>query len=252
MPPPSPDAPRSGVRQFVEDYRRLRLAQGFASTDPEFVRRLPFRDVTGRNKGVWRVRALRYALVRVCLALLTDSERVLDLGAGNGWMARRLAGGRRVTALDVDAGATGLGALDDERVARVCAELEALPLAAGSFDVVISAASLHYAVDLPRALAEIARVLRPGGAFILADSPLYPDALARHRAWRRSAAYYAGAEVPHLAQRYRGLTRGELEGAGLFRFVTVSPGVTPWRAVVDGLRGREPGARFPILLGIKR
>jgi len=247
-----PKEPPTSVRQFVEDYRRLRLAEGYASPDPEFVRRLPFHDVTGRNTAVWRVRALHYGIIRACLAFLPRTEEVLDLGAGNGWLSRRLANRHRVTALDVDGGDTGLGALDDRRVARLRAEIEALPLRPASFDVVISAAALHYAIDLPRALAEIARVLRPGGAFLLADSPLYPDALSRHRAWQRTVEYYATAAVPSLAHRYRGITRGELEGTALFQFVTVSPGVWPWRAALDRLRGRPSGARFPVLLGLRR
>jgi SAM-dependent methyltransferase len=248
MSPPQPRPARAtGIRQFVEDYRRLRLAEGLASSDPRFARSLPFRDVTGRNAGMWRVRAVHYALLRGCLALLPRSERVLDLGAGNGWLARRLSGSHRVTALDVDASDTGLGGLDDARVRRVRGDLEALPLAGGTFDVVIAAAALHYATDLPRAVTEIARVLRPGGAFLLADSPFYPSALARHRAWQRTLAYYSGAGTPHLAQRYRGLTREELEGCGRFQFVTISPGVRPWAA----LRGSE-NARLPVLLGRKR
>src|SRR3954470_17351594 len=167
-------AERQGtVREFVESYRRLRLAEGFASADRRSARQLPFRDLTGRNRGIWRIRAVHYALIRGCLALLPRSERVLDLGSGNGWLARRLAGDHRVTAVDVDATDTGLGALDDARVKRLQAQLEALPVTGGSFDVVIAAAALHYARDLFGALAEIARVLRPGGAFILADSPIY-------------------------------------------------------------------------------
>ena len=211
------------------------------------MRSLPFRDTTGRNPRIWRIRAFHYALVRGCLALLPRSERVLDLGAGNGWLARRLAGSHRVTAIDLDATDTGLGALDDARVHRVCGELEALPLQNGCYDVVIAAAALHYATHLPRALAEIARVLRPGGAFILADSPVYADALARHQAWQRTLRYYGEAGAPHLAQRYRGLTRAELEGSRLFRFLTISPGIAPWRAL-----RRDPGPRMPVLLGRKR
>jgi SAM-dependent methyltransferase len=248
----TPEDPRGSIRQFVDDYRRLRLAEGYASPDPEFVRRLPFRDVTGRNNAVWRVRALHYGLIRACLALLPRSERVLDLGAGNGWLSRRLAGPRRVTALDVDATDTGLGGLDDPRVERLRADLEALPLREATFDVVIAAAALHYAPDLPRALREIARVLRPGGVFVVADSPFYADAFARHRAWQRTLRYYSDADASHLARRYRGITRAELDGAGLFRFVTVSPGVWPWRAAVDRLRGRDGGARMPVLLGWRR
>jgi SAM-dependent methyltransferase len=237
-----------GIRQFVEDYRRLRLAEGLACADPRFARQLPFRDVTGRNAAIWRVRAWHYALLRGCLALLPRSRRVLDLGAGNGWLARRLAGSHQVTAVDVDATDTGLGGLDDPRVWRLRGDLEALPVGAGTFDVVIAAAALHYAIEVPRALSEIARVLRSGGALLLADSPFYPDALARHRAWQRTQEYYAEAGAPELVQRYRGLTRDELEGCGLFRFFTVSPGFSPWAA----LRRREAGARLPVLLGWKR
>ena len=194
-----------------------------------------------------RIRALHYALIRGYLKLLPRAERVLDLGAGNGWLARRLAGSHRVTALDLDASDTGLGALADPRVHRLCGDLEALPLQDARFDVVIAAAALHYAADLPRALAEIARVLRPGGTFVLADSPIYADALERHQAWQRTLRYYGDAGAAHLAQRYRGLIRAELEGTALFHFVTLAPGITPWRAL------RHPTApRMPVLLGRKR
>jgi SAM-dependent methyltransferase len=242
----------SSVREFVESYRRLRLHEGFASSDPAFVRQLPFRDVTGRNRSLWRVRAFHYLLMRACLALKPGVQRVLDLGAGNGWLARRLAGAYLPTALDVDATDTGLGGLNDERVARVRAELESLPLRTGIFDAAVAAAALHYAVDLPRALGEVARVLRPGGLFVLADSPVYADTMARYRAWQRTVRYYADAATPQLAQRYRGITRAELDGSPLFHFVTVSPGITPWRIAANRLRGRESAARFPVMLGFKR
>jgi SAM-dependent methyltransferase len=239
---------RATVREFVEGYRRLRLAEGFASADPEFARQLPFRDTTGRNRGIWRIRAAHYGLIRGALKLLPRSERVLDLGAGNGWLSRRLAEEHLVTAVDVDATEVGLKAIDDARVRRLRAELEALPIADGTFDVVIAAAALHYAGDLHAALAEIARVLRPGGAFILADSPVYADTFARHRAWQRTQRYYTESGTPELASRYRGLTRPELEGSGTFRFVTLSPGFASWRALL----GRGEGARLPVLLGFRR
>jgi hypothetical protein len=58
--------------------------------------------------------------------------------------------------------------------------------------------------------------------------------------------------VPHLAGRYRGLTRDDLHGCGLFRFVTLSPGLTSWRAAFERFRGVETGVRLPLLLGRKR
>jgi SAM-dependent methyltransferase len=240
-------------RKFAEDYRRVRLAEGQASPDPEFARRLPFRDITGRNVATWRLRAFHYLLIRAGLALLRARTpgipRVLDLGAGNGWMARRLAASFRVTALDVDGGDTGLGSLRDGRVGRVLADLETLPLRAASFDAVIAAATLHYAVDLDGALAEVARVLRPGGLLIVADSPFYADVAAREEARERTRVHYAGFGAAHLAARYRGLTRAELEAPGLFHFVTVSPGLTSWRAGLQALRSGGAGVRLPVLFG---
>ena len=248
-----PTDPPFSLRAFIESYRRVRLTEGLASPDPEFSRRLPFRDTTGRNVKLWRVRAIHYLTVRAFLAVFPGSERVLDVGAGNGWLARRLARSHRVTALDVDATETGLRALgDDAGVGRVRAEVEALPLRDGSFDVVIVAASLHYAVELPRALAELARVLRPGGALVIADSPIYVDALARHRAWQRTLQYYRAAGAEQLAHRYRGLTRAELDGSRLFRFITLTPGIAPWRAALEAVRGREPSVRLPVVVGFKR
>src|SRR6185369_4161183 len=84
------DHKRATVRELVEAYQRVRLADGFASPDPAFAEALPFRDLTGRNRQVWRVRALHYLITRLCLTVAPGLQRVLDLGAGNGWLARRL------------------------------------------------------------------------------------------------------------------------------------------------------------------
>src|SRR5262245_36611195 len=240
------------LRAFADAYRRVRLAEGAASADPEFARRLPFRDVTGRNAAAWRIRALHYLIIRLGLRLIPGITRVLDLGAGNGWLARRLAGSFRVTALDVDRGDTGLGALRDGRVARLLGDLQALPVRSGSFDAVIAAATLHYAVDLPGALSELARVLRRGGLLVIADSPVYDDAAAREAAWLRTRDHYAGFGAAELAARYRGLTRAELDAPGLFRFVTVTPGLTSWRARLRPWRRRRPEPRLPVLFGRRR
>jgi SAM-dependent methyltransferase len=249
------DRPPS-LRRFVEDYQRVRLREGYASSDPEYAQRLPFRDITGRNAAAWRVRALHYLLIRAGLAVLqtrrADALEVLDLGAGNGWMARRLARSFQVTALDVDGSETGLGGLRDGRVARVLGDLEALPLRTASYDAVVAAATLHYAPDLAGALAEAARVLRPGGLLVVADSPVYADAAAREDAWRRTRDHYAGFDAAPLAARYRGLIRSDLDRAGLFRFVTVTPGLTSWRDGWRALRRDRSAPRLPVLFGWRR
>jgi len=54
-------------------------------------------------------------------------------------------------------------------VALSCADMHALQFPAASFDCVFCVEGFCYATDVPRALAEQARVLRPGGLFVLFD-----------------------------------------------------------------------------------
>lgn len=105
---------------------------------------------------------------------------VLDLGAGDGHYARlaHARGARRVVAIDVaEVMLAGVSP-----TAAVAADGAALPLRAASFDVVIAALVLSY-VDRPRVLAEVARVLRPGGMFVASD--LHADGASRG-GWRRT------------------------------------------------------------------
>ena len=44
-------------QQFLEDYARIRAAEGRGSEDSAYYRALPFFDPTGRNSAQWRIRA---------------------------------------------------------------------------------------------------------------------------------------------------------------------------------------------------
>jgi len=89
---------------------------------------------------------------------------VLDLGAHNGLLADYLPEESGIELLvqadlseEMIAAAPGL---------RVVADEEFLPFAAHSFDLVVSVGSLHWVNDLPGALAQINRVVKPGGLFL--------------------------------------------------------------------------------------
>jgi malonyl-CoA O-methyltransferase len=111
---------------------------------------------------------------------------VLDLGAGTGHGARALrATYRRALVIALDA-APGMLRQARRRTgvfrkfARVCAGAAQLPLATASVDLVFSNLMLQWCNDLERPLAEVRRVLKPGGLF--AFSTFGPDTLKELRA----------------------------------------------------------------------
>jgi SAM-dependent methyltransferase len=90
----------------------------------------------------------------------------LDLGAHHGAISRALygrAGADRIVAADCSTGfLSRLGAM------RVAADPDLMPFRDHSFDLVVSALVLHWAGDLPGALVQIRRMLKPGGLFLAA------------------------------------------------------------------------------------
>jgi 2-polyprenyl-6-hydroxyphenyl methylase / 3-demethylubiquinone-9 3-methyltransferase len=107
---------------------------------------------------------------------------VLDAGCGGGLVARELAvAGANVVGIDRSLGSLGVarratnrrGPGKPEGVPRSVGSfrpaqgrLERLPFASGSFDAVVAADVLEHLPDLPAAVAELARVLAPGGSFL--------------------------------------------------------------------------------------
>ena len=80
----------------MRDYESIRRAEGRGSDDPAYYRALPFEDLTDRFRSDWQIRATSFrALVRHVLepaeARQRGPLRVLDLGAGSGWLSNRLA-----------------------------------------------------------------------------------------------------------------------------------------------------------------
>ncbi len=95
---------------------------------------------------------------------ITPDLRLLDVGCGSG-LALRLAAdrGASVTGLDASSGLLEHARRRVPGAPLVQGELEQLPFADGSFDVVTGFNSFQYAAQPAVALAEAARVLAPGG-----------------------------------------------------------------------------------------
>ena len=101
---------------------------------------------------------------------LDDVARVfssaLDLGTHHGALSHVLAGRPGVEqVVIVDSSLAFLASLDGMRVA---ADPDFIPFRDRSFDLVVSALVLHWVGDLPGALVQIRRMLKPGGLFLAA------------------------------------------------------------------------------------
>ena len=95
-----------------------------------------------------------------------DFRVALDLGAHQGHLARALRGRPGVeTIVTAD---PSLGFLTRLGGMCVAADPDLIPFRDRSFDLVVSGLALHWAGDLPGALVQIRRILKPGGLFLAA------------------------------------------------------------------------------------
>lgn len=247
-------------QRFLDDYLRIRRAEGRGSDDPAYYLALPFRDLSGTLSSQWemRGRTYRYFERRVLGRRPLD---VLDLGAGCGWMSYRLSlAGHRAVAVDIlTDGRDGLGAARHyPAFPRFEAEFDRLPFAEGSFDLAVFNASVHYSADYSRTLAEARRCVRKNGRIVLLDSPVYRERvhgeLMRKQRREQFLARY-GTESDHVGSvEYLDVPTIQKLGRELEIDWRVHK---PWYGVAWHLRplkawfkGARPPSRFWILEGI--
>lgn len=118
-------------------------------------------------------------------------SRVLDVAAGTGLVSRELAARKLVNVVSLDVNeqmlGAGLSANDAAglapRISPILARAEALPFPNGAFDTVTFTYLLRYVDDPAAVVAELARVLRPGGTLAALEFH-EPDAPLLRAAWR--------------------------------------------------------------------
>ncbi len=136
----------------------------------------PVRRIYDRLAANYDVRWRRYIDASLSLAVesldVSARERVLDVACGTGELERRLRSHwpeLRMTGSDLSLNMLREASLKALDAGLIAADATRLPLVAASFDEVFCVNAFHY-FRLPlEALAEMQRVLRPGGTLVLVD-----------------------------------------------------------------------------------
>ncbi|GHD19574.1 hypothetical protein GCM10007147_10570 [Nocardiopsis kunsanensis] len=114
----------------------------------------------------------------VALAGQVSGRRILDAGCGAGPLSAALRdAGAHMSGIDASAQMLALARqrLGDQAELRVGDLSEPLPFADGAFDDVVASLVLHYLRDWGPTLAEMRRVLRPGGRLIASVQHPFAD-----------------------------------------------------------------------------
>ena len=97
--------------------------------------------------------------------------RVLDVGCGTGILTGRVAGDLdpdEIVGCDFSLGMLQQAAAKREDLPWVAADAQQLPFADDAFDAAVSTEAFHWFPDKDAALADLHRVLRPGGRLLVA------------------------------------------------------------------------------------
>lgn len=129
----------------------------------------------------------------------TPGQRVLDIGSGTGWLCRSLGGGRELIGLDL----TWKGCSAPPSYLFVQADTRALPFGESVFDIVTLFEVLEHIPNgcEQRVLAEVARVLKPGGRFLMSTpNRCIAGMLLDPAWWVRGHRHYAPTAIAGLLE----------------------------------------------------
>jgi ubiquinone/menaquinone biosynthesis C-methylase UbiE len=122
-----------------------------------------------------------------------------DIGSGKGRFARIVKERNpSATVIALDIAETMLHRVPAE-VAKVAASMTQLPLATGSVDGAYAIGSLEHAVDIEAAVAELTRIVKPGGKIAIIDKNAEKWGQLETPAWER---WFHQSEMDRLLKRH--------------------------------------------------
>ncbi|MDP9026645.1 MAG: methyltransferase domain-containing protein, partial [Actinomycetota bacterium] len=176
----------------------------------------------GADPEAWRLHSEPHTAplfeAALAAASIVPGTRLLDIACGTGMLLALAAErGARVTGLDVSPGMLQLAAEQAPSAELVLADLQSLPFADETFDVVTGINAFVFAEDSRRAITEAARVLAPGGRLVVGmfAEPERSQSTAIHDAMTELSPPERAAEHEPYALSAPGNLEVALEAAGL-------------------------------------
>lgn len=133
---------------------------------------------------------------------------VLEVGGGPGELAQRMRQELGASVAFVDSSPRMVELAQARGVDAQVGDVQELPFADGTFDTVVAAWMLYHVPDLDRGLAEVARVLQPGGALIAVTNSVHHlselrELIAQPNMWaeafsRENGESYLGRHFAHI------------------------------------------------------
>lgn len=213
--------------QYAEDLRRLETVLAQRSVDSEEL----FRSLGSRWDGVRKELFGEAYVLPALLALLPEGLSIVDLGCGTGATLPLLAPvAGRVVGVDREAAMLEVARERTAELPNVELRrglLDALPLGDASVDLALCQLVLHHVAELEPVFAEVARVLRPGGRWVVLDMAEHDRADFTATMGHR----HSGFSEEHLAEL--------AAGAGL--------SLRTWRALPPDPEAQGPGLFVAVL-----
>ena len=154
-----------GWEELLSSYHAAQDKKAFIETHPEA--QSPF---LANRYGEW------LEVTHLGKDLSLKGKDVLDIGAGLGFDSHRLAmRGAQVTALEFSPILAESGQINFPDIRWIGGFSHCLPFKNASFDAVFCNAALHHMRDIPAAIAESLRVLKPGGTLITTCDSFRPS-----------------------------------------------------------------------------